>query len=235
MRVGALIGVVVMGLVVTADERRTDLANAYRIEFENAWVRVTRVVYEPRQKLPAHTHTPLPSAYVYLNDGPAVRYSHVGSHNIVATRPPTRAGAFRVFRGIDEVHEAENLGDAPSHFLRVEFKTGMRDESAFTARVAPPPAFTTTEAGVEFDHPLTRITRLRIAAGAAIEVDATLPSLVVAFAPAAIDWEGAPAPATLETGQTRWMAAGAGGALRNAGHTDAHLLRLEFRTPPDAH
>lgn len=234
MRLGALIGVVAMGLVVAADERGTDLANAYRVEFENAWVRVTRVVYEPRQKLPAHTHTPLASAYIYLNDGPAVRYSHVGDHNIVATRPPTRAGAFRVFRGIDEIHEAENLGDTPSHFLRVEFKTAMQDEARFTARIAPPAATTTTDAGVEFDHPLTRITRLRIAAGAALEVDSALPSLLVAFEPAAIVWDGTSAPATLETGQTRWVAAGAGRALRNAGHTAAHLLRLEFKTPPAA-
>ena len=44
------------------------------------------VRYEPMQKLAGHAHTPNPSAYVYLNDGPPVRFTHIGGKGTVATR-----------------------------------------------------------------------------------------------------------------------------------------------------
>ena len=57
-------------------------------------------------------------------------FRHVGGHNTAATRPPTISGGVRLFRGIDEIHEVENLSAEPSHFLRVEF----RDQSGDNAR-----------------------------------------------------------------------------------------------------
>ena len=41
---------------------------AYQLEFENDWVKVTRVHYAPHEKIPAHDHTETGAAYVYLKD-----------------------------------------------------------------------------------------------------------------------------------------------------------------------
>ena len=37
---------------------------AYKLQFENEWVRVIRVHYEPHEKLPPHAHTKWPCVYV---------------------------------------------------------------------------------------------------------------------------------------------------------------------------
>src|SRR5688500_14857105 len=101
----------------------------YKLEFENAWVKVTRVLYPPHAKLPAHAHTSLPSAYVYLTDSGPVIFRHVGGENGAVTRAPTVAGGFRVFRAVPvETHEVENTSALPSEFLRVEFKSDPGSE-----------------------------------------------------------------------------------------------------------
>lgn len=98
------------------------LPASYSKQFENEWVRVVRVRYAPHATLPAHAHNALPAAYVYLNDGGPVLFKHIGASYGAATRPATKAGSFRVFRGIDEIHEVENRSELPSDFLRVEFQ-----------------------------------------------------------------------------------------------------------------
>ncbi|MCI0693102.1 hypothetical protein L0337_13980, partial [candidate division KSB1 bacterium] len=45
----------------------------YRLQLENDWVKIVRVRYGPREKVPAHDHTQTAAAYVYLNDsGPVI-------------------------------------------------------------------------------------------------------------------------------------------------------------------
>jgi hypothetical protein len=51
---------------------------AYKLEFENEWVKVVRVHYGPRENIPAHNHTERASAYVYLSDGGPVIFKHIG-------------------------------------------------------------------------------------------------------------------------------------------------------------
>ena len=99
--------------------------HAYKLQFENEWVQVTRVHYGPREKIPAHDHTRWPAAYVYLNDAGPVIFRHVGWDHPELTRPATKAGSFRLSPtlAVKETHEVENLTDIPSDFLRVEFKT----------------------------------------------------------------------------------------------------------------
>ena len=96
---------------------------AYRLEFENDYVKVQRVHYAPRVKLPEHDHTALGAAYVYLNDAGPVMFKHVGLSYGAVTRPAVKAGSFRLYKAVKETHAVENLGDTPSDFLRVEFKT----------------------------------------------------------------------------------------------------------------
>ena len=125
-----------------AQDSVTTLPDAYTKQFENEWVRVVRVYYRPYAKLPAHAHNALPAAYVYLNDGGPVLFKHIGTSYGAATRPATKAAGFRIFRGIDEIHEVENTSELPSHFLRVEFKTDPKDVSTLKGRfyreVVPP-------------------------------------------------------------------------------------------------
>lgn len=96
---------------------------AYKLEFENEWVKVMRVHYAPHEKIPAHDHTEAGAAYIYLNDGGPVIFKHIGLSYGAVTRPETKAGSFRLYKAIKEVHEVENPNDVPSDFLRVEFKT----------------------------------------------------------------------------------------------------------------
>jgi len=107
---------------------------AYKLEFENEWVKVMRVNYGPNEKIPAHDHTELAAAYVYLNDGGPVIFKHIGLAYGAVTRPATKAGSFRLYKAIKEVHEVENTSDLPSDFLRVEFKTRMVDEKTLRGR-----------------------------------------------------------------------------------------------------
>ena len=114
---------IVVSAVPAAQEAIKVLPDSYKLQFENEYVRVTRVHYEPQAKLPAHTHTPLASAYVYLSDSGPVVFKHVGADYGAVTRRPVVARSFRVYPGVDEIHEVENLGTIASDFLRVEFKT----------------------------------------------------------------------------------------------------------------
>ena len=95
----------------------------YKLEFENEWVKVLRVHYGAKEKIPEHDHPATGTAYVYLNDSGPVIFKHVGLSYGAVTRPATKAGSFRLYRATKETHEVENPSDTPSDFLRVEFKT----------------------------------------------------------------------------------------------------------------
>ncbi len=97
-----------------AQDPLTILPQAYKLQFENDWVKVTRVHYAPHEKLPRHQHTQTASAYVYLNDGGPVVFKHLDLPYGAVTRPATKAGSFRLYQGLKEIHEVENLSDLPS-------------------------------------------------------------------------------------------------------------------------
>lgn len=72
--------------------------DAYPLEFENAWVKVVRVVYGPTVVIAPHLHTERASAYVYLNDGGPILFKHEGLPYAGVTRPATKAGSSRTPR-----------------------------------------------------------------------------------------------------------------------------------------
>src|SRR4029079_6533168 len=146
---------------VLAQDPLKTLPNAYKLEFENEWVRVVRVHYAPHEKLPAHEHTPTASAYVYLNDGGPVVFNHVDKEDGAVTRPATKAGSFRVYHGIQEHHEVENQSDVPSEFLLVEFKTDPVNEESLRGKYCREdyPAGENFQK-VQFENEQIRITRL---------------------------------------------------------------------------
>lgn len=85
---------------------------AYKLEFENDWIKVLRVHYASKVKLPEHDHPPTAAAYVYLNDSekdkPSKLQLDTGKTGWI------EQGALIEF---------ENAGDAPAELLRFDLKT----------------------------------------------------------------------------------------------------------------
>lgn len=220
MRLATAVMMVAIGATVIAQEGATVVPAAYTVAFENQWVKVTRVRYEPKQQLAAHTHTPNAAAYVYLNDGPPVTFTHVGGKP--ATRAATKAGTFRVYRGLEEVHTVQNTGDAPSEFLRIELKTAPIEMGTFFGKFARPAA-PSSEPVVHFNHAQVRISRVWLQPGQESGVTAAAePVLVVALG--SIDG--------LKAGDTRWVDASATATFKNSGGAAVDLLRFDLKSQP---
>jgi hypothetical protein len=212
------------------------LPKAYKLRFENDWVKVTRVYYGPREKLPAHEHTLTGSAYVYLNDSGPVVFNHVDKNLGPITRQPTKAGSFRLYRGVQEHHAVENQSDLPSEFLRVEFKTEPVNEKNLKGRYYREdyPAGQNFQK-VQFENEQVRITRLVCVPGKKLSIDTSPaePSLLVALSPAKLKSnrsKGKAAQLELGSGQTRWIDQQE--QLENTGNTPAEMLRFDFKTKP---
>jgi len=222
MRAMCALTAIIMTAGLAAQEGTATLPQNYKLQFENAWVKVTAVRYEPKEKLPGHTHTANPSAYVYLNDGGPVIFRHVGGS--AATRAATKAGAFRVYRGLVEVHEVENTANVPSEFLRVELKTEGRDPAAFRGKFERP-AVPAAAAIVHLDHSQARISRLWLTPGQKLAVKTTSePALIIALA----------GTADFRAGQEWWVAPSGSVELSNGGTAPIDLLRFDLKSRPPA-
>lgn len=211
---------VALATVVGAQDATSSLPQNYKREFENEYVRVTRVVYPAHAKLPGHAHTPLATAYVYLNDSGPVAFKHIGAKYGAVTRPPTVARAFRVYRGLEEVHEVENLSDRASEFLRVEFNTEPVDPATLTGKFMPEPPSVEVLQKVQFENAQVRISRLRWPRHSTLELSrSAIPSLLVSLT------DG-------EMGRVRWLPAGHAEVLTNPDTPSKEALRIEFKTKP---
>lgn len=210
------------------------LPNAYKLEFENEWVRVVRVHYAPHEKLPAHEHNSMAACYVYLSDGGPVVFNHTEYYPV--TRPATKSGSFRVYRGLQEHHEVENQSDLPSDFLRVEFKTEPVDEKSLKGRFYSED-FSTGQnfQKVQFENEQIRITRLVCAPGKTLElsVGPSEPTLLIALSSVAFkkgQARGRAQPLKLGVGQTSWIPSDRRELLENIGSAPAEILRFDFKT-----
>jgi hypothetical protein len=108
----------------------------YRLELENDWVRVSRAMFAPGDKLPVHDHPALPTVFVYLTDGGPIRFTHI-QPEFTAERPAVSEGGIRFHTGAKEIHVVEYLGDAPSEYLRIELKTERPEKKSQHVRIAP--------------------------------------------------------------------------------------------------
>jgi hypothetical protein len=223
-------------LQALAQDPLKTLPNAYRLEFENDWVRVVRVRYAPYEKLPAHEHTPTAAAYVYLNDGGPVVFNHIDKDYGAVTRPATKAGSFRIYRGLQELHEVENKSHLPSEFLRVEFKTDPVNERSLKGRYYREdyPANEVFRK-VQFENEQIRITRLAYGPGKKIEVSTSPaePALLIALSRAHLKAgrsKGKTSHFKLEPGQTRWLDSNKQEQLDNIGDAPVEILRFDFKT-----
>jgi hypothetical protein len=209
----------VVSLPLYAQDATTVLPQNYTLQFENEWVKVTRVHYPAHAKLGPHAHTTFASAYVYLNDGGPVVFRHVGGHNTVATRPPTVAGGVRLFRGIDEIHEVENLSAQPSEFLRVEFKTDPGDDPrSLRGKFLPMRDDPEVFQKVHFENAQLRVTRIFVPAGRSTDVTAAAYSTLLV-------WLTDP-----RLGAVRWLATGKTERIVSSDSGFVEALAFELKT-----
>jgi hypothetical protein len=219
---------------VTSAQNGADVApKAYQLQFENAWVKVTRVHYEPRERLPEHQHPGGANIYIYLNDGGPVlfKHEHGDSGEIAAVRPPTKARAYRLAGARQETHIVENRSDLPSDFLEVGLKTDInlktfvgRHESAVSDGSA-------NTRNVEFDTDQIRVTRITCAAAIGCEpLIAAYPTLWVGLS--SIDFEGLPgsSPLRAPAGHTQWLDTGATARYKNRGSSPGEYLLVELKS-----
>jgi hypothetical protein len=181
-----------VGAAGAVQDPRAAAPHAYTEQFENDQVRVTRVRYRPNETLGEHAHPSLPSVFLYLNDGPAIafKHQHGDSGSYAATRPPTKAGAYRLAAGRAETHIVENRSDTPSEFLQIEIKIPM-DTKTFSGRRFREPADAATNfSRVEFENEQIRITRIGCVDAAGCPNMTASQALVIATT----------------TGETRWIA-----------------------------
>jgi quercetin dioxygenase-like cupin family protein len=213
--------------------------DAYKLQFENEWVQVTRVHYGPHAKVPTHDHSRWPAAYVYLNNSGPIKFTHEGWDEPVLTRPPTKAGSFRLSptTAVNETHQVENPTEIPSDFLRVEFKTRPVDRELMRGRFERK----TYPAGrnsrhVEFENGQIRVTRLVGAPHGIIDfrTSSTQPTLLVVLIAARVNSTGEQGPKqkTLESGNTIWVGRGRRERLENLGVTPIEFLMFDLKTSP---
>lgn len=208
---------------------------AYRTEFENEYVRVQKVHYAPRVKIPEHDHTFFATAYVYLNDAGPIVYRHIGLSYGAVTRPPVKAGSFRLYKAVRETHLVESLSDTPSDFLRVEFKTRpAKDQNTLRGkyfREAWPPGENFRK--VQFENEQMRISRLVCAAGKACDLTTSdnEPALMVSFSKTKFRSSDG-TQFEIAEGKSRWLEAGKKASWLNTGADDAELLRFDFKSGP---
>jgi Tfp pilus assembly protein PilF len=208
---------------------------AYKLGFENDYVKVQRVHYAPHSKIPEHDHTAFATAYVYLNDAGPVIFKHIGLSYGAVTRPAVKAGSFRLYKAVKETHEVENPGDTPSDFLRVEFKTEpARDPNTlrgkfFREDVPAGENFQKTQ----FENEQVRITRLICAAGKKCEYAAGAAEPVLFVALTAAQFKPAQGQQViLAPGKQSWLEAGKKVLWENIGKDAVELLRFDFKTAP---
>ncbi len=210
--------------------------HAYKLAFENDWVKVVRVHYAPREKLPSHDHPQRGTIYVYLSDGGPVIFKHTGS--IPVTRPATKAGAFRMWSAVAETHEVENTSDLASDFLRVEMKTEPLNARTLRGRFPPQPRPTGENyQKIEFENEQVRVTRIVVAPQKRSDLAARLePSLWVALSAAKlkVSVKGKDARFSLDLGHVRWTEQGVEERIENLNEAEAEFLRFDFKSKPIA-
>ncbi len=206
---------------------------AYKREFENERIRVTRVRYEAREVIESHDHPKLPTVYVYLSDSGPVRFIHTGDEKFITVRPAVKAGGFRLGRPANETHKVESLSDQPSDFLRVELKD-LTVDNTFRGRF-PPEANQTAESSekVGFENPQLRVVRATCASRSACALTAQKsPYLLIALASSELKTatnDRALSDLKMTPGQTFWVEAGDRLRLENPGNMPARFLRIELK------
>ncbi|HEX8723288.1 MAG TPA: hypothetical protein VF736_21905 [Pyrinomonadaceae bacterium] len=229
----ALALALVLLLFAHAQDPLVAAPGSYSLAFENDRVRVTRVRYAPRGRVPVHDHPNLPTVFVYLSDSGPVRFVHEGEEGFTLVRPPVRAGGFRLSRGTKERHSVESLSDVASDFLRVELKGFTAAErQTFHGRFPPEPR-AARRGGEKVRYEDTRVRIARVTCPSRARCDRLgapgSPSLLVALTAATLKTAGGGTEVSLTPGQTMWSEPGAAPAFENAAARPAEFLRIDLK------
>ncbi len=231
-RCGLLLAVLAVVRPAGAQDPVKAFPQNYRVVLENDAVSVIRVHYGPHEKVGVHDHSAYPTVYVYLSDSPPVRFIHDEQPPFTATRPPIKAGAFRVSPGRRERHSVENLGGTSADCLRVELKqVPLGGVKPF--RGDAPEALTSPLDKEEVDSPALKIERL-VCVGSNSSYyfhPSAAPSLLAAFTDAAIVTakEGVPSsrrPGMISAGQVQWLDAATVLQVLPETGVPAYMLRI---------
>ncbi len=98
----------------------------YKVEAENAQVRVLRIHYGPHEKSVMHSHPA--SVVVYLTDGSIRMHTPDGKTQDMQLKK----GGTALMPA--SVHDPENLGDAPFELIQVELKSPKASASAMSKK-----------------------------------------------------------------------------------------------------
>lgn len=209
---------------VSCGQTTSTLPPNYRTIFENAQVAVIHVHYGPHEKIPVHEHSTDPTVYIYLSDSGPVRFTHYEGGAGVLTRPPLKAGAFRVSPGRRERHSVENLGDIPSDFLRVELRSvPFHTLEAF--RGEAPEELSHASSKREVDTPFLKIDRFVCVGATPCLLNKEPDALLVAITPSDIHWVGLRS-AHLAAGDVQWIPAGQLISLNAGSGKPSQILRI---------
>jgi len=194
------------------------LPQAYKLQFENDWVRIVRVHYDAKATLPEHEHPAGVTVYLYFNASDGVLFAHDDASAPVL-RPPVRPGSIRVGNGPLEYHTVTNNAAAPSDFVRILLKTEVDQ------KVARPNARMTPDR-MEYDHPSLRVARLNVQPGTKTRIEAkNYPLLRIAWIPDKNEWR-------LSTKEGyRFLEKGTTEEFEVSGNVPMQLVTIEMRTP----
>lgn len=181
-------------------------SDAYKVAFENDYVRVERAHYPAGAKVESHAHPPSNTVYLYLNDSEGIVFRHTSGASHTVTRQPVKTGAMRISGGGNERHEVENTSKTASDFLRVILKTQASGRGG--GRLAA--------TDMQYANSQIRINRLTVAPHQSTTISGELASLVL----------------DVPSGEHRWFDAGASGKIENHGARDQMMVRIEFLTKP---
>ena len=206
--------------------------DSYKLQFENEYLRVLRVHYAAKQKVPVHDHSKGPAMYVYLNDSAPIRFTHTDWDHPLLVRPAVKAKSFRLSptRFDNETHAVENPNDTASDFLRIELKTEAPNRASLVGRF-PPEQFARAK-GLDrqvFDNSQLRVTRLSPADGRVLTVSAEAgrPSLVIVVVGGSSD------KAAVRAGDTFWLAPGQQKKFESSDSTaPLEILKVDLKTGP---
>jgi hypothetical protein len=225
-----------IALAASGQEATVVAPDAYKLIFENDWVRVLRVHYAPHATIPVHRHPATPTIFVYLDDAGPVRFSHKGDHPSDVVRPPVKAGGIRVTSGAEEVHVVESLSDTPDDSLRIEMKTQNPEGGIYNQRIPPEaPAPAEPYVKVRFENRQFKITQAvcnpHVQCGD-LEAGGSPGLLVSLGASGATLAAGTTKPLALAHGEAFWLEPGPSTPIANAGETTARFLWITLKTQP---
>jgi hypothetical protein len=212
-----------------AQDPLTAYPKNYKLILDNPQVRVLRCHYGPHEHVGVHNHSDYPTIYVYLSDSGPVRFSHIEERAFVMTRPPVKAGTFRVSPGRPERHTVENLSDMSSDYLRIELKQIPLHGTLQPFRGEAPATLTGNSTTTVFHEPQLTIQRIVCHIGPACTAsEPSSPTLLVAFSSLKFAAPGQ-ADKQMQSGDIQWLEKSPSLAISATTPTPAHLLSISLK------